>query len=227
MVTIGLKLLPKAEGYDGDPTEDLSVKVNVSKPKMILTSVIVALSIAAMMISSSVLFVASLVGAVLLMLTGCISEREAFTSIEWRMFLLIVAFSVISTSISNSGGGDLIANGFVSLVGTTASPILICAVLFLLTSLITHFMSNIVTVMLMGPIAIHIAQGLGVNPVAMVITAIVAANACFATPLGSPYFTVLMPVANYKFKDFVRAGLPFVLINFIVTIVIVPLVWKF
>ena len=227
MLTLGMKLLPKAEGYDGDPSEDFSVKVNTSKPKMILTAVIVVLSIVAMMISSSALFVASLVGAVLLMLTGCITEQAAFGAIEWKMFLLIVGFGVISSSISNSGGGDLIANGFVSLVGTNASPILVCAVLFLLTSLITHFMSNVVTIMLMGPIAIHIAEGLGVNPVAMVITAIVACNACYATPLGSPYFTILMPVAGYKFKDYVRMGLPFVLINFIIAVVIVPLVWKF
>lgn len=227
MITVGMRLLPKAEGYDGDPNETVPTAAQTSKFKMILTAVIVGLSVVAMMISTSALFVASLVGAVLLILTGCISEKEAFGAIEWKMFLLIVGFSVISTSISNSGGGDLIANGFVKLVGASANPILICAALFLLTSLITHFMSNIVTVMLMGPIAVHIALGLGVNPVAMVITAIVAANACFATPLGSPYFTVLLPVANYKFKDFVRAGLPYVLINMILTVAIVPLVWKF
>lgn len=227
MITLGRKTLPKAEGYDGEHMEKSSQSQNYNKGRMIVTAVICVLAFAAMMISSSILFVASLVGAVLLILTGCISEKDAFSAIDWKLFMLIVSFGVISSSITNSGGGELIANGFVKLVGQNASPTIVCAALFLLTAILTNFMSNVVATVMMGPIAIHIANGLGVNPTTMVIIVIIAANACFATPLGSPYFTMLMPVAKYKFSDYVRMGMPFMLINFILSVLIIPLVWTF
>ncbi len=225
MITLGRHTLPKAEGYDGEHMEKAAQMANFSKKRMILTAAICVISFAAMMISSSLLFVASLVGAVVLILTGCISEKDAFSSLDWKLFVLIVSFGVISSSITNSGGGELIANTFVAVVGENASPIIICAALFLLTAILTNFMSNVVATVMMGPIAIHIANGLGVNPTTMVIIVIIAANACFATPLGSPYFTMLMPVAKYKFSDYVRMGLPFMLINFILSVIIIPLVW--
>lgn len=151
----------------------------------------------------------------------------AFAALDWKLFMLIVSFGVISSSITNSGGGELIANTFVNIVGKDASPTIVCAALFLLTAILTNFMSNVVATVMMGPIAIHIANGLGVNPTTMVIIVIIAANACFATPLGSPYFTMLMPVAKYKFSDYVRMGIPFVLINFVLSVIIIPLVWTF
>lgn len=228
MITLGRRTLPNAEGhYDGEHIEKVTQAEGFNKGKMILTAVICVLAFAAMMISSSLLFVASLVGAVLLILTGCISEKDAFAALDWKLFMLIVSFGVISSSITNSGGGELIANTFVNIVGKDASPTIVCAALFLLTTIITSFMSNVVTTVMMGPIAIHIANGLGVNPTTMVIIVIIAANACFATPLGSPYFTMLMPVAKYKFSDYVRIGLPFVLINFVLSVIIIPLIWTF
>jgi len=227
MITLGRHTLPAGNGYDGEHIERMEQTSSFSKPHMILTAVISVLAFAAMMISTSLLFVASLVGAVLLILTGCISEKDAFAAIDWKLFMLIVSFGVISTSITNSGGGELIANTFVKIVGPNASPTLICALLFLLTAILTNFMSNVVAVVMMGPIAIHIANGLGINPTTMVIIVIIAANACFATPLGSPYFTMLMPVAKYKFSDYLRMGLPFLLINFVLSVLIIPLVWTF
>lgn len=228
MITLGRRTLPNAEGhYDGPHIEKVTQAEGFNKGKMILTAVICVLAFAAMMISSSLLFVASLVGAVLLILTGCISEKDAFASLDWKLFLLIVSFGVISSSITNSGGGELIANTFVNVVGKNASPSVVCAALFLLTAVLTNFMSNVVATVMMGPIAIHIASGLGVNPTTMVIVVIIAANACFATPLGSPYFTMLMPEAKYKFSDYVRMGLPLMLINFVLSVLIIPLVWAF
>lgn len=227
MITLGRKTLPKVEGYDGEHVEKVALTAGFSKRKMVVTAVICVLAFASMMISSSLLFVASLVGAVLLILTGCISEKEAFAAVDWKLFVLITCFGVISASITNSGGGELIANTFVKIVGRNASPTVVCAALFILTAILTNFMSNVVTTVMMGLIAIHIANGLGVNPTTMVIIVIIAANACFATPLGSPYFTMLMPVAKYKFSDYVRMGMPFMLINFILSVLIIPLVWTF
>lgn len=228
ILTIGLKLLPKVEGgYDGENMDTSVMETKGDKRRMVMTAVITILTVIAMMISTTALFVVALIGAILLILTGCVSEKEAFGTVDVKMLILIASFGVISSSISNTGGDKLIANGFISLVGENASPYLICALLFIVSSLLTQFMSNIVTIVMMGPIAINIATVLGVDPVAMVMTVIVAGNSCFATPFGSPYLTMLMPVAQYKFKDYVRIGLPMVIIYFIVSVAVIPMVWPF
>jgi sodium-dependent dicarboxylate transporter 2/3/5 len=223
---VGYKQMPD-EWVDIELQEGKDTQAEHSKRKMIVCAIISGATFVAMMISTSYLFVASLVGAVLMVLTGCIDEKSAYKSFDFKLMILIVSFGVISSSVSSSGGGDLIAEWFVNTVGTSANPVVIAAFLFLLCSLITHFMSNIVTVMLMGPIAFSIASGLGVNPYAMVMITIVACNCCYATPLGSPYFTMLMPIAHYSFKDYVKMGLPYVLINFVLALIIIPNIWAF
>lgn len=228
VLTIGMKLLPKANGgYEGEKMDTAVMETKGNKRRMIMTAVITVLSVIAMMISTSALFVVALIGAILLIMTGCVSEKEAFAAVDIKMLILIASFGVISSSISNTGGDKLIANAFISLVGENASPYLICSLLFLITALLTQFMSNIVAIVMMGPIAINIATVLGVNPVSMVMTVIIAGNACFATPFGSPYLTMLMPVAQYKFKDYTKIGLPLVILYFIASVIIIPMVWPF
>ena len=222
------KLMPKDEGgYEGEEMDMSVMESSGDKRRMIVTGVITVLAVIAMMISTSALFVVALVGALLVIITGCVSEKEAFAAVDIKLLILIASFGVISESISNTGGDKLIADAFIKVIGTNASPVVICAALFFVTALLTQFLSNIVAIMMMGPIAINIAGVLGVNPFAMVMTVIIAGNACFATPFGSPYLTIMMPTAGYKFKDFVRMGLPFVIIYWIASVLIIPVVWPF
>ena len=228
IVFLGKHLMPKADGgYDGEQMDMSVMESKGEKRKMIVTGIITVLAVVAMMISTSALFVVALVGALLVILTGCVSEKDAFAAVDIKLLILIASFGVISESISNTGGDQLIADVFVKLVGTSASPVVICAVLFFVTALMTQFLSNIVAIMMMGPIAINIAGVLGVNPIAMVMTVIIAGNACFATPFGSPYLTIMMPTAGYKFKDYVKMGLPFVILYWIASVSIIPMVWPF
>ena len=222
------KLMPKDEGgYEGEEMDMSVMESSGDKRRMVMTGVITVLAVIAMMISTSALFVVALVGALLVIITGCVSEKEAFAAVDIKLLILIASFGVISESISNTGGDKLIADAFIKVIGTNASPVVICAALFFVTALLTQFLSNIVAIMMMGPIAINIAGVLGVNPLAMVLTVIIAGNACFATPFGSPYLTIMMPTAGYKFKDFVRMGLPFVIIYWIASVLIIPVVWPF
>lgn len=222
------KLMPKDEGgYEGEEMDMSVMESSGDKRRMVVTGVITVLAVIAMMISTSALFVVALVGALLVIITGCVSEKEAFAAVDIKLLILIASFGVISESISNTGGDKLIADAFIKVIGTNASPVVICAALFFVTALLTQFLSNIVAIMMMGPIAINIAGVLGVNPFAMVLTVIIAGNACFATPFGSPYLTIMMPTAGYKFKDFVRMGLPFVIIYWIASVLIIPVVWPF
>ena len=120
---------------------------------MIITGVITVLTVAAMMVSTSALFVAGLVGAILLILTGGVSEKEAFVSADIKLLILIASFGVISKSISNTGGGRLIANGFAKPVGENASPVMACALLFIVTAALTWFQSDIVVIVVASPIS--------------------------------------------------------------------------
>ena len=227
LLTIGTRFMPRAESYEGEAADTSVLNVETNRKRMIITAVITILSIAAMMISTSALFAIGLIGALLLILTGCVSEKDAFASVDVKLLILISSFGVISQSISNTGGDQLIADWFLNTVGGNASPLLVCAFLFLITAVMTQFLSNVVAIVMMGPIAITIATALSVSPVAMVMTVIIAGNACYATPFGSPYLTMLMPIAKYKFIDYVKMGLPYVLITFLVSIVAIPLIWPF
>ncbi len=228
LLVYGKKMAPETEGFKlYNDSINKTVVVKKDKKKLIITSVLVVLSIAAMIISSSALFVCALVGAVLLILTDCVSEKEAFYFVDTKLYILIVCFSVIAASVENSGGAEMIANAFVTVFGSNVSPYLVCAALFIATSLFSHFMSNVVAVMLFAPIGIYIAEGLGLNAVALVVTTIFGANCCCATPVGSSFFTMLMPEADYSFKDYVKMGLPYVVINAVLAIAIIPMIWKF
>jgi di/tricarboxylate transporter len=143
------------------------------------------------------------------------------------MAMLLSAFSVIASSVSDSGGGTLIANFISNLLGNSVNPYLISFVLFAVVAIVTNFLSNTVCVMLMGPIAVYLAQAMNLNPFSLVVVVVLAANASFATPVGAPPYTIIMPIARYKFKDYVRMGLPLVVINLIIAVIIIPLVWKF
>jgi anion transporter len=227
MMTLGRKLLPKKEGYEQDEMDHVEEKIVFNKGKMIFTAIIIGITLITMVVNSNALFVAALVAALVLIATGCISEKEAFASLEWRLYFLLAGFNTITGAVTNSGGGKLIADGVMNMLGNNPNPYFITAVLFIVTALLTSFLNNQGTVLLMGPIAVYIAQGLNINPVTLVIIVIIAANACFATPVGAPAFTLVLEPGHYKFKDFVRMGLPLTVINAILAILIIPLVWKF
>jgi di/tricarboxylate transporter len=144
-----------------------------------------------------------------------------------RLFLIVAGFTCITQSITNSGGGQLIGNWVISVIGERGNPYIVTSVVFLVTALMTSFLNNTGTVLLMGPVAVHVANGIGVNPVTLVLIVVIAANACFATPVGAPAFTLVWGPGHYKFKDYVKMGMPLMIINFIVAVIVIPLVWKF
>lgn len=133
----------------------------------------------------------------------------------------------ISTAVTASGGGNLIASWVVKLLGGNTNPYFMTIVLGIVCTVLTSFLSNTAAVALMAPVAISIAESIGVNPVAMVMVVVLTCNACFATPIGGVAFTLVVKPGNYKFIDFVRMGLPLTIINLLVAIAVIPMIWKF
>ena len=228
MLTIGKKTLPQNTGYEGDAVEEMADSGPWDK-KAILTAVIFSITLIIMMIQPKAmpLSAVALSGAIILIITGCISEKEAYQSIDMRTMLLFTGLMTITTAVNNSGGGKLLAGLIMKLIGSNTNPYVLTFIIGLICVILTSFISNTAATMIMGTVAISVAQSIGVNPTTMLMVVVITANACFATPVGGIAYTLVMGPGRYKFKDFVRMGLPLVLINLLLAIAIIPLVWSF
>lgn len=229
MMTLGRKTLPANTGYQGDPDEVLDLHQEGDPVKMKITAVISAVTLIIMMLQPGwmPLYAMALIGAIVLIITGCISEKDAWNAAGMGTLLLITGLMSISSAVTQSGGGTLIAQWVIKILGGNTNPYFLTIVLGIICTLLTSFLSNTAAVALMGPVAISIANGIGVNPVSMVMIVVITCNACFATPIGGVAFTVIAKPGGYKFKDFVRMGLPLTIINLLTAILVIPLVWKF
>ncbi len=147
--------------------------------------------------------VIALTSACVLMLTGCISPKEGFGRVSWTTVIMVGAAAGFSNGITESGAGELIANGAVSIVGS--SPYMLCAACMVVATLISNFMSNTAALTLVGPIAIGIAATIGFDVMPFVLATAVGANYSVATVLSNASVAITAP-AGYRFKDFLLWG---------------------
>lgn len=168
----------------------------------------------------------SLTAGLLMILSGCISMDEAYAAIDWKSIILIAGMIPMSTAIQKVGLADLIANGFTTFLGDYGSYAILAG-LFLLTSLFTQVISNTATTVILAPIALAIARQFGVAPQAFLMTVAIAASMAFASPVASPVNTLVMGAGNYKFRDYLKVGIPMVLLMMVVTLIGVPLIFPF
>ena len=225
MVTLGKKLIPN---YDIDMSKIEIVDDTMADTKkmwisgIILIAVVIGMAFAP---KSFPLYMISSIGALILILTGCISTKQAYSSISWTTVVICGAMMAVCGAVSKTGGAKLIADWVVSVIGGNANPYVITAVFFLVVMALTQFLSNISTMALMAPIAISIANSVNVDPLAMAIVVAVGVNAAYLTPVGTQSLTVIAEPGHYKFTDFFKVGLPIAIINFILVMIIVPLKW--
>ena len=173
------------------------------------------------------LYFISSIGALILVLTGCLTEKEAYASIDWPTIVICGAMVAVGNAVTKTGGSELIGNWVVNVLGENASPYLITAVILFVVTIATQFLSNVSTTTLMTPIAMAIASGIGCNAKTLGIIVVIAANASLLTPVGAQAFTVIYGPGKYKFLDFLKVGLPMVIINTILAIFLVPMIWAF
>jgi di/tricarboxylate transporter len=157
---------------------------------------------------------AMLAGAVAMILAGCVTMDEAYTSIEWRVVFLIAGMSPLSTALVNTGLGARAGE----LIMTTLAPygsLVIIAGIFVLTMLVTQVMAGQVAALVVGPIAISAALQMGINPQAAAVTAAIACSTAFLLPTAHPVNVLMMGPGGYKPGDFPRVGLGMTIITFI------------
>ena len=229
MMFIGKYLLPKAE-LDADQEIEQEIEAtSQDSTKQIISGVILAVVIFVMAIGVKgvSLEMAAVIGALVCVLTGCLTEKQAYASIDWVTIFLFAGMMPVSTAIDKTGAGKLIADWTVGLMGGSPSPMVVTAVLFLLSCTLTQFMSNTASAALLCPIGIAIAQNLGASPKAVVMAIAVAASCAFATPVGTPPNTLVLGPGGYKFADYVKCGTGLVVVCFAVCLVVIPIVWPF
>ena len=238
MMLVGKHLLPKHEITDaGDVEQEVAAEDISNDPKKKLYSGLILLGVIIAMILGDPLktyfginlplSMVAVIGAMLCVLTGCLNEKQAYTSIDWVTIFLFAGMMPVATALDQSGAGKMIADAVIGVMGSDPSPYFATAVLFALSCIMTQFMSNTASCALLAPIGISIAQGMGADPHAVLMAIGVAASCAFGTPVGTPPNTLVLGPGQYKFTDYVKAGVPLILVCFVVSLIIIPMVWPF
>lgn len=166
------------------------------------------------------------ISALAMVILGCVDDKSVERSINWQSVLLIATILPMATALTKVGAIDLAVRGVVGAVGS-AGPYVVMSAVFFLTAIVGLFISNTATAVLVSPVAIQIAQALGVRPHALLMTVAVAASAAFVTPVSSPVNMLVVNAGAYRFKDFARAGIPLLLVVWLGSLVTLPLFFPF
>ena len=229
--TIGYKLLPDKPSVKTETTFDEEVDYsNVPAWKQYLALIILVLTILAMIFEDVIginLAISGAIGAILLILTGVISEKQAIKSIDMQTIFLFGGTLSLAKALEVTGAGEKIAEVVIGLIGDNASPFLLLVVVFVLSCVMTNFMSNTATTALLVPISISIAQGMGADPSAVVMATVIGGSCAYATPIGMPANTMVLAPGGYKFTDYVKAGLPLILVSTVVSLILLPIFFPF
>ncbi len=169
---------------------------------------------------------AALVGAVAVMLLGCVDSREAYGSIEWPILFIIYGMLGLGQAMENTGAARLIAESAAGVLEPWG-PLAVLAVLYLLSSILTEVVTNNAVAILLTPIAISIGHGMGVDPRAFVVAIMFGASASFATPIGYQTNTYVFGAGGYRFSDFAKVGVPLNLLLWGVAVLVIPWFWPF
>lgn len=226
---IGYRFLPDGS-HGGEAVEAQKDYSDVPQWKQIVSLVVLVVVILAMIFEKQIgvkIQISACVGAIILVLTGVISEKEALKSIDLKVVLLFGGSLALAKALETTGAGSLIADAIVGALGANPNPMILLLVVFVVGCALTNFMSNTATTALMVPIATSLAQSLGADPRSMIIATVIACSCAYATPIRMPANTMVVGLGGYKFNDYVKAGLPLIAVSFVICIVLLPILFPF
>ncbi len=219
---IGHRFLPDRQPVDDDVvTEGAQHR---RENKMWHAMIIFAFVVFMMASELMPLTTAAMLGACLMIITGCMTMREAFRSVDWTTIFLFAGMLSMSAAMDKSGAAAIVANAVVSMVHDPWMLMLVCCAL---TALITNFMSNTATAALMAPLALPIAMGSGISPLPIAMGIAMSASCCFLTPIATPPNTIVLGPGRYSFMDYVKAGWLLQVISLLMCWLLIPLIWPF
>lgn len=231
-VFFAYKLLPDSDKMVGSDLMDKKTKDYSSIPqwKKKAALIILICTILGMIFENAIgipLHLTSAVGAIVLVLLGVITEKQAYDSIDMKTIFLFGGTLSLATALDQTGAGEIIANLVVSLLGENPSSFALLFTILMLTCTFTMIMSNTATAALLIPINLSIAVSIGADPRGVLMATAIGSSWAFASPISTPANMMVLSLGGYKFMDYVKVGLPLVCISFIITLVLIPIFFPF
>ncbi|MCM3359858.1 SLC13 family permease [Psychrobacillus sp. MER TA 171] len=219
-----IELLAKATNdvvVIGQPKEHASMAAASGKAP--IAGAIMLLMIILMISEVFPAVISVLIGAVLMVVTGCLRNMDdAYGKMNWESIILIAAMLPMATALEKTGGMVILSEGIIDLLGDFGALGVLAGIYFI-TMVFGQFISNTATAVLFAPIAMTAALSMGANPYTFLIAIAVSSSMAFATPVASPTNALVMTAGGYKFFDFVKAGIPLQLIMFAVMMIVIPI----
>ncbi len=210
---------------------DFLVVSRVELKKYRTRKIIIAASVLAAVVTTAALnilpiVVSAVLGCLVLVLTGSITTRQAYNAVQWKVIFLLAGVLPLGVAMSKTGAAGLLADWVLKLL-KPMGPTAVLSGFFLLAMLLTNIISNQASAALLAPIVINAAQSLSVNPRTFLLAVTFAASLSFITPVGYQTNTMIYNTGRYRFKDFLRIGLPLSMILWVVGSLVIPIIWPF
>ncbi|HDT5519839.1 TPA: SLC13/DASS family transporter [Klebsiella aerogenes] len=230
-LTIGYKFLPAtANGGEVGSVGEQRDYSHVPRWKQILSLVVLIATILGMIFEKQTgisLTVAGCIGALVLVFTGVLTEKQAYKAIDSQTIFIFGGTLALAKALEMTGAGKLVADHVIGMLGQNSSPFMLMAVVFALSVIMTNFMSNTATVALLVPVSLSIAAGMGADPKAVLMATVIGSSCAYATPIGMPANMMVLSAGGYKFVDYAKSGLPLILVSTIVSLVLLPILFPF
>ncbi|HBZ94703.1 MAG TPA: cation transporter, partial [Pseudomonas sp.] len=227
----GHRLLPAGSSKTvtdvSEATHDFS---SVPKWKQITSLMVMIATILGMVFESVIgvpLHITACVGAAFLVLVGVLTEKQAYQSIDTQTIFIFGGTLALASALEQTGAGATVASTIMALLGAEPSPVLLLVVIFFISCALTNFMSNTATTALLVPIGMSIAANLGADPRAVLMAIVIGGSCAYATPIGMPANLMVLSAGGYKFADYMKCGLPLILVAGAIAIPLLLLFFPF
>lgn len=210
------------EGLLNNLTESSERAIRRDKAPVAIAAVIMVMVLSAMEFMP--IAGLALIAATAVVAFGCLDHQEAYQSIQWDILLLIFGMLALGAAMEKTGAGEMIVAGLEFLAGGYG-PLLLLVIVYAFTSFVTEVMSNNAAAILITPLAIGLANGIGIDPRPFVVAVMFAASASFTTPIGYQTNMLVYRAGGYRFSDFIRFGAPLNMLFIIVAALVIPLFW--
>ncbi len=230
-LTIGYKFLPNNSNSSevGSIGEQRDYS-HVPRWKQILSLVVLIATILGMIFEKQTgisLTVAGCIGALVLVITGVLTEKQAYKAIDSQTIFIFGGTLALAKALEMTGAGKLVADQVIGLLGNNSSPFMLLVVVFALSVMMTNFMSNTATVALLVPVSLSIAAGMGADPRAVLMATVIGSSCAYATPIGMPANMMVLSAGGYKFVDYAKSGIPLIIVSTIVSLILLPILFPF
>ena len=230
-LTIGYKFLPNNSNSSevGSIGEQRDYS-HVPRWKQILSLVVLIATILGMIFEKQTgisLTVAGCIGALVLVITGVLTEKQAYKAIDSQTIFIFGGTLALAKALEMTGAGKLVADQVIGLLGNNSSPFMLLVVVFALSVVMTNFMSNTATVALLVPVSLSIAAGMGADPRAVLMATVIGSSCAYATPIGMPANMMVLSAGGYKFVAYAKSGIPLIIVSTIVSLILLPILFPF